>query len=84
MACSICGGNGHNSRNCPDNPDNTVRNRAFIVRIDNLTRKEQNKLTDRIVKEKRKIAPDARGTIVSGDAKDLLYQNTKQLKPEED
>lgn len=84
MACSVCGGEGHNSRNCPQHSDNTVRDRVLIVRVDNLTKKEQQKLTQRMIKKKEKIAPEGRGTIVTGDHKQLPYQPAKQLKPQED
>jgi len=84
MTCSICRGEGHSSRTCTQNPDNTVRDRAFIVRVDNLTAKEEKKLTERIIKEKNKIAPEGRGTIVTGSQKQLPYEPTKKLKPEED
>lgn len=83
MACSICDENGHNARNCPQSRENSVRDRTLIFRVDKLTINEQNKLAERIVKEKHKIAHDARATIVSGDSKDLPYQPIKQLNPEE-
>jgi len=54
------------------------------VRVDNLTAKEEKKLTERIIKEKNKIAPEGRGTIVTGSQKQLPYEPTKKLKPEED
>ena len=84
MTCSICRGEGHNSRNCTQNPDNTVRDRAFVLRVDNLTTKEEKKLAESIIKAKEKIAPEGRGTIVRGPQKQLPYQPTKKLKPGED
>jgi hypothetical protein len=84
MTCSICGGEGHNSRNCNQDPANTVRDRALILRVANLTMKEEKKLAERIIKDKDKIAPEGRGTIARGSQKQLPYEPTKKLKPKED
>ena len=40
------------------------RNRAINAKIDNLTPEEQEQLSDAIRQAKRKIAPDARSTVV--------------------
>ena len=84
MACSVCGEEGHNSRNCPKHSDNTVRDYAVTVRLDNLTKNEADKFSREIIKDKDKIAPDGRGTIVKGKQKQLPYQPAKPLKPQED
>lgn len=64
--------------------ENPKRDRAISVRIDNLTRDEQDKLSDSIRIAKRKIAPDARGTIVEGSQSQLSSKPTKQLEPEDE
>jgi len=63
---------------------NTKRDRAINVRIDNLTREEQDKLSDSIRNSKREIAPDARGTIVEGSQSQLSSKPIKQLEPEDE
>lgn len=62
---------------------NPERDRAINVRIDNLTREEQHKLSDSIRNAKREIAPDARGTIVEGSQKQLSSKPVKQLESED-
>lgn len=84
MTCSICNQGGHNASSCPQNPDNSVRDRAMVIRFDNLTKKEEKKLTGQLIKDKEKIAPDARGTIVKGQQKQLPSQTPKELKSGED
>ncbi|WP_348256654.1 hypothetical protein [Leptolyngbya sp. PL-A3] len=56
----------------------------MVIRIDKLTKKEEKKLTEQIIKKKEKIAPDARGTIVKGSQKQLPSNKPKELKPGED
>lgn len=63
---------------------NPERDRAINVRIDNLTREEQHKLSDSIRNSKREIAPDARGTIVEGSQKQLSSKPVKQLESEDE
>lgn len=84
MACSICSQGGHDARSCPQNPDNSVRDRAMIIRVDNLTKKEEQKLIQRVITVKDKVAPDSRGTIVKGTQNQLPSQPIKELKPGED
>lgn len=63
---------------------NPERNRAINVRIDNLTREEQHKLSDSIRNAKREIAPNARGTIVEGSQSQLSSKPMKQLESEDE
>lgn len=56
----------------------------MVIHFDNLTKKEEKKLTGQLIKDKEKIAPDARGTIVKGQQKQLPSQTPKELKSGED
>lgn len=76
MACSNCGEEGHDRRTCPQEP----REHAVIVRVDRLTYEERIQLADEFKDVKRRVAPEARGTIVEGSQKQLPYKPTKQLK----
>jgi len=55
------------------------RNKAINVRIDMLTETEQEEISSGIKKLKKRIAPEARGTIVEGDMKSLPAQELKSL-----
>lgn len=55
------------------------RNRAISVRIDMLNETQQDKLARGIKNLKKKIAPDARGTIIEGDMKSLPAKEPKLL-----
>ncbi len=55
------------------------RNRIVTARIDRLTAKESQKISEKIKEAKRKIAPEARGTIVEGDQGSLLDYFKKKL-----
>jgi len=63
---------------------NSNRDRAINVKIDGLTREEQQDLSDAIRNEKRRIAPDARGTIVEGSERQLSSRPIKQLESEDE
>ncbi|HAX76060.1 MAG TPA: hypothetical protein DCY88_09550 [Cyanobacteria bacterium UBA11372] len=58
---------------------NDGRNRATNVRIDGMTPEQQKQMTDHIMDGKRKIAPDARLTIVEGSQHQLSSGHVKQL-----
>ena len=71
MRCSICGAEGHNARTCPYKDKDVPRNRAFWVKVDNLTEREESDLLAQFVKDKGRIAPKGRATSVKGDVKEL-------------
>ena len=71
MKCSICGKEGHNARTCSKKDDSDERNQALWMKFENLTEDEAAKLQAKIIKEKSKIAPKARGTAVKGDVREL-------------
>ena len=71
MKCSICGKEGHNARTCPQKDEEEARNQALWLKFENLTEKEASELQAKIIKEKSKIAPKARGTAVKGDVREL-------------
>jgi hypothetical protein len=58
-------------------PEN--RNRIVLARFDRLTPKESQKISEKIKEVKRKIAPEARGTIIEGDKGSLLDYFKKKL-----
>ena len=71
MKCSICGKEGHNARTCPKKDDSDERNHALWMKFENMTEREAAELQAKIIKEKSKIAPKARGTAVKGDVREL-------------
>ena len=80
MRCSICGKDGHNARTCPYKDKDVPRNQALWMKIDNLTEREATELHARIIKDKAKIAPDARGTVAKGDVRELPGRIQDALK----
>ncbi len=80
MRCSICGKGGHNVRTCPYKDTNVPRNQAIWLKIDNLTEREAVEMHAKIIKDKAQIAPEARGTVVKGDARELPSRIQDALK----
>lgn len=78
MACSLCGEDGHNLRTCPKKTISSSESMGgkdrMIIAIDNATEETLNKLTFAIMEDKRKISPNARGTIVLGNEKTLPHK----------
>ena len=74
MKCSNCGQEGHNRRTCQAlSLDSTVpRDRALILRLDNMTEDEQNRMHSEIVKLKKKETSDSViATLVEGKSTEL-------------
>ncbi len=59
---------------------NSGRNRATNVRLDGMTPEEQQKMTEHIIEGKRKIAPEARVTLVEGSERQLSSGHVQQLE----
>jgi hypothetical protein len=77
--CSICRKGGHDARTCPQRE---VRNRAVKLKVDLLTRDEENALAQEIVKLKERVAPDGRATLWKGAQNKLADQRPKRLLPQ--
>ena len=74
MKCSECGLEGHNRRTCPsaNNMSPEIRDRALILRIDGMTRTEQDEMHSEIVKLKKRVTNDkAKATLVEGSSREL-------------
>lgn len=74
MKCSVCGLEGHNRRTCPiaNNTSPEIRDRALILRIDGMTRTEQDEMHSEIVKLKKRVTNDkAKATLVEGSSREL-------------
>lgn len=74
MKCGACGIEGHNRRTCPraNNTSPEIRDRALIIRIDGMTRSEQDEMHVEFVKLKKRITPDeAKATLVEGSSREL-------------
>ena len=86
MACSQCGNHGHNARSCPSNPQknqtSTVINGRdrMIIAIDNTDEESLHAIAAVVMKAKRQIDPNARGTIVVGDERSLPHKVLALLK----
>lgn len=80
MSCSICGSPDHNARTCPYKNKDVPRNHALWVKVDNLTQREAADLHSQIIKDKNKIAPNARATAAKGDVKELPGRIRDTLK----
>jgi hypothetical protein len=73
MACSLCGQSGHKRQSCPNGSQ--PRDRAIILRLDNMTETEQTKMAHGVQKLKKKVTSDeARATMVTGKSKELPMQ----------
>lgn len=87
MACSKCGKAGHNARSCPDGPSeekSIVGGRdRMIIAIDNTDEESLHEIAAAVMKAKRKIAPNARGTIVIGDERSLPHKVLQLLENKE-
>lgn len=78
--CSICGGTGHDQRNCPEKSQKSPRDTAVWIKYDNIT----NSQADKVVTENKKIKDkyldsDARVTSVKAKQKDLPKEVRKRL-----
>lgn len=88
MKCSICGQEGHNRRSCPK--ANSVaneekRDRALILRIDNMTNKEQDEMHSELVKLKKRVTSNkAKATLVEGSSKELPSKIKALIENQED
>lgn len=87
MACSKCGKGGHNARSCNESSsgNNSIVNGRdrMIIAIDNTDEESLHKIAYEVMKIKRKIDPNARGTIVIGDEKSLPHKVLKLLETKE-
>lgn len=79
MKCSICGQEGHNARSCPCRDNGAPRDHALWVKFDNMTRREADSLQTQIIKDKNRIAPEARGTSAKGTRQELPDRIRKAL-----
>lgn len=73
MSCSICGASGHNARTCPikqkaEAPPDRGHDR-MVIAIDNSSEEKLHEIAAAVMKAKREIDSNARGTIVIGDEK---------------
>ena len=80
MSCSICGSQEHNARKCPYKDGEAPRDYALWMKFDNMTEKEAADLQARIIRDKSRIAPKARGTSAKGPAKELPGRIQDALK----
>jgi len=74
MRCSNCGEQGHNRRTCPKvtTENGEARDRALILRVDGMTKSEQDEMHSEIVKLKKRVTSDkAKATLVEGKATEL-------------
>ena len=69
--CKICGGTGHDARNCPQKYASVPNDKVVWYRVSNLNDEQADKMTNAVIKAKRKIAPDADAVYVKGDKKSL-------------
>ena len=80
MRCSICGKNGHNARTCPYKDKDVPKDRALWLKVDHLTEREETELLLQFIKDKGRIAPEARATSAKGNAKELPDRIRKALQ----
>lgn len=74
MKCGTCGLEGHNRITCPsaNNKSPEIRDRALILRIDGMTRAEQDEMHAELVKLKKRVTTDeAKATLVEGSSREL-------------
>lgn len=86
MACSKCGKSGHNARSCAESTSNapTINGRdRMIIAIDNSDEESLHKIASLVMEAKRKIDPNARGTIVIGDEQSLPHKVLQLLEKNE-
>ena len=77
--CSICGGIGHDARNCPMRDAKSPKDKVVWYRISNLNDRQADEMTTAVVKAKRRIAPDAEAAFAKGDKKSLPERIFKAL-----
>lgn len=77
--CKICGGTGHDARNCPMRDAKNPKDKIVWYRIANLTDEQADKMTAAVAKDKRRIAPDADAAFAKGDKKSLPGRIFKAL-----
>lgn len=77
--CRICGGLGHDARNCPMRDAKSPKDKIVWYRISNLNDAQADKMTNAVIKAKRKIAPDADAAFAKGDKKSLPGRIFKAL-----
>jgi len=77
--CRICGGTGHDARNCPQKDANDPKSKIVWYKISNLTDTQADKMTSAVIKAKRRIAPDADAAFAKGDTKSLPGRILKAL-----
>ena len=77
--CGVCGGTGHDARNCPSKYSNEPKVKILWIKISNLTDRQADDMTSAVTKAKRKIAPDAQGAFAKGDKQSLPGRIIKAL-----
>lgn len=84
MACSKCGQSGHNARSCQNGSPggaSLINGRdRMIIAIDNTNEESLHEIAKEVMAAKRKIDPNARGTIVIGDETSLPHKVLKLLE----
>ena len=80
MSCTICGDKGHNARSCPYRDRNVPRDHALWMKFDNMTQREAADLQSQIMRDKNRIAPEARGTSAKGKKSELPARIHDALK----
>lgn len=78
--CRICGGIGHDARNCPMKDSNDPRNKIVWFKIANLTDRQADRMTNAVIGAKRRIAPEADAAYAKGDKKSLPERILHMLK----
>lgn len=77
--CSICGGTGHDARNCPMRGVNDPKDKILWYKITNLSDEQADKMNSAVAKAKRKIAPEAEVAFAKGDKMSLPERIAKAL-----
>lgn len=77
--CKICGGTGHDARNCPQKFANVPNDKVVWYKVSNLNDEQADKMTSAVIKAKHKIAPDADAVFVKSDKKSLPERIKKAL-----
>lgn len=77
--CSVCGGTGHDARNCPVRDAQDPNNKIVWYKIANLSDKQANKMTTAVMNAKQRIAPTADGAFVKGDKLSLPERILKAI-----
>ncbi len=77
--CKICGGTGHDARNCPLRDAKDPHDKIVWYKIANLSDRQADDMTAGVAKLKRKIAPDSEAAFAKGDKKTLPGRILKAL-----